>query len=80
MILPLMSRILTDRRHEAISVISCKPVPARRFDGWRVTGLENSVSETARTLVDGGNLHFLPVARRSQNVATSAEAEDAVTA
>ena len=80
MVLPLVSRILTDRRHEAISVISCKPVAARRFEGWRAVGLENDGSETSWTFTDGGNLHFLKAEQPHQSIAASADAEDAVTA
>lgn len=38
-ILGLASRILTDRRHQDISVLGFGPIDARRFRNWTVTGL-----------------------------------------
>ncbi len=37
-VLPLVSRILTDPRHEAISIETFRPIEARRFDCWSATG------------------------------------------
>lgn len=39
-ILPLASRILTDPRHEAISILGFGPIKIRRFQNWSATGLD----------------------------------------
>jgi hypothetical protein len=39
-LLPLVSRILTDPRHEAISIRSFRPIERRRYDVWTVEGLD----------------------------------------
>jgi hypothetical protein len=40
LILPLVSRILTDPRHEAIYIRGFRPIPARRFETWSATGFD----------------------------------------
>jgi len=39
-LLPLVSRILTDPRHEAISILGFRPIATRRFDQWNATGFD----------------------------------------
>lgn len=40
--LPLIARILTDRRHGQIAVTSLRPIAARRFGDWTCAGLAAS--------------------------------------
>lgn len=49
-VLLLSARILTDRRHEGISVMSLRPIVERRYTEWRLVGFasaEEAVSERA---------------------------------
>ncbi len=39
-LLPLVSRILTDARHEAISIHGFRPISTRRFETWSAIGFE----------------------------------------
>jgi hypothetical protein len=39
-LLPLVSRILTDARHEAISILGFRPISTRRFETWRAIGFD----------------------------------------
>lgn len=39
-VLPLVSRILTDPRHEAISILGFRPIKTRRFESWSAEGFE----------------------------------------
>lgn len=40
--LPLVARILTDRRHGQIEVLSFRPIAARRFADWNCAGIAAS--------------------------------------
>ena len=44
-VLPLVARILTDRRHGAIAVTALRQSAGRRYVGWSVVGVDAAASE-----------------------------------
>ncbi len=44
-VMPLAARIVTDRRHEAISITAFQTIRARRYREWGTAGLDGSFAE-----------------------------------
>lgn len=60
-VMPLVAHILTDRRHEAISIGTFEAIAARRFDGWTVTGIGAPCDGDGPDLAGVTNLRVLPL-------------------
>ena len=61
-VMPLAARILTDHRHEAISVVAFRPIAARRFRDWSATGLDRGLVPAILACTSSTILHLLPLA------------------
>lgn len=59
-VMPLAARILTDRRHGAISISAFQPIRARRFPAWEATGFDASPGKALLELALDTNLSVLP--------------------
>lgn len=57
-ILPLVARILTDRRHEQIAVTSLGPISTRRFTDWTNLGFAAAPASAATA---SANLCLMPL-------------------
>ena len=60
-VMPLAARILTDRRHGAISITSFRPIRARRFHDWSSKGFGEGVLPARLAHVGDGELRVLPL-------------------
>ena len=61
-VMPLAARILTDHRHEAISVLAFRPIEARRFRDWSATGLDSGLVPAILACTSSTKLRLLPLA------------------
>ncbi len=59
-VMPLAAHIITDRRHEAISIESFGAIAARRFDGWTVAGIGASLADGTPAVAGVISLSILP--------------------
>ncbi len=64
-VLPLVARILADRRHTAIKTIALDPLDARRFDDWRVHGIPAEFATASDCGLAGATMLF-PATNRSR--------------
>lgn len=59
-VMPLAGHILTDRRHDAISITSFRTIAARSFDDWSATGFGAPFPDAVLSGA-GANLAVLPL-------------------